>query len=131
MLKKIVFGFIGMFLMISCSNISFNKKQKKSNLDHLMVKTNVIETLDSINTNQGLCKYIYVFDMTEKMIVISDSVETPILLNDLDSTLYMNSQTNNIIMLELIKDDSTKIIISDSILNEKDIIENTKKFVTF
>lgn len=131
MLKKVVYGFIGMFLMISCSNISFNKKQKKSNLDHLMIKNNVIETLDSINIKQGLCKYIYVFDMTEKMIVISDSVETPILLNDLDSTLYMNSQSNNIIMLELIKDDSTKIIISDSILNEKDIIENTKKFISF
>ena len=131
MLKKVVYGFIGMFLMISCSNISFNKKQKKSNLDHLMTKNNVIETLDSINTNHGLCKYIYVFDMTEKMIVISDSVETPILLNDLDSTLYMNSQSNNIIMLELIKDDSTKIIISDSILNENDIIENTKKFISF
>lgn len=131
MLKKLVYCFIGMFLLISYSNISLNEKKKKLNLDHLMVERNVVETLDSINIKHGIFKYIYVYKMCDNKIIIEDSVETPILFNDLDSTLYMNSQRNSIIMLDLIKNDSTKIIISDSILNEKDIIENTKKFVTF
>lgn len=131
MQKKLAYCFIGMFLLISCSNISLNKKEKKLNLDHLMVKRNVVETLDSINIKHGIFKYIYVYKMNGNKIIIEDSVETPILFNDLDSTLYMNSQRNSIIMLDLIKNDSTKIIISDSKLNEIDIIEDKKDFVAF
>lgn len=136
MLKKLVYCFIGMFLLISCSNISLNEKERKLNLDHLMVKRNVVETLDSINIKHGIFKYIYVYKMNDnKMndnkIIIEDSIETPILFNDLDSTLYMNSQRNSIIMLDLIKNDSIKIIISDSKLNKIDIVEDKKDFIAF
>ena len=65
------------------------------------------------------------------MILLVDSIETPILLNDLDSTLYMNSQSDNLLMLDLIKPDSTKIIISEKKLSNKDIISNEIKFIVF
>lgn len=127
--NKFIYCVIGMFLLISCSNIQ--NKEMKLNLDHLMIKNNVIETLDSINVEKNKCKYIYVFSLSKKMILLEDSIETPILLNDLDSTLYMNSQSNNLLMLDLIKPDSTKIIISDKKLSNKDIISNKIKFSVF
>lgn len=131
MIQKIIFGFVGIFLLISCSNISFNKKQKKLNLDHLMVEKDVVKTLDSINIKHGIFKYIYVYSIDSGWIILEDSVETPILFNDLDSTLYMNSQRDGIVLLDLIKDDSTKVIISDFKLTKSDIVENKKDFVSF
>ena len=127
--NKFIYCIIGMFLLISCSNIQ--NKEKKLNLDHLTIKNNVIETLDSINVEKNKCKYIYVFSLSEKMILLEDSIETPILLNDLDSTLYMNSQSDNLLMLDLIKPDSTKIIISEKKLSNRDIISNEIKFIVF
>lgn len=131
MIQKFILGFIGIFLLISCSNISLNEKQRKLNLDHLMIERDVVETLDSINIKHGMFKYVYVYSLDSGWIIIEDSVETPILFNDLDSTLYMNSQRDGIVILDLIKEDSTKVIISDFKLTKTDIVQNKKHFVSF
>lgn len=118
-MKKLLF--IGLLCLIL--GFVFYLKTHKSEYE-LKHSNDVVATLDSLNTTQPLTKFVYVLDSVNNIIKV-DTVELPILFNDLDSTIFVNYSSDNFVIYDLHKN---TLIVSDSELLIKDIFK-TKKLV--
>lgn len=118
-MKKLLF--IGLLCLIL--GFVFYLKTHKSEYE-LKHSNDVVATLDSLNTTLPITKFVYVLDSVNNIVKV-DTVELPILFNDLDSTVFVNYSSDNFTIYDLQKN---TLIISDKELSIKDAL-NTKSLV--
>lgn len=98
----------------------------KPNYKQLTTKVDIVKNLDQLNDSAEI-KYLHVFNHETQTLSIVDTIETPVLFNDLDSTLFINNHQQDFKIYKL--STSSRIIISDEVLSLDDIFYNKKEFV--